>query len=158
MGYYATGGGCLELKSTPPNDIIEDAYAIFCDVGLHNGEKELNLCFDGKYHNDDIEDWNNRVVPYVNRGQIEFCGDDDCHWKYVFKDGEWDIGYGNVVYDNEPALFLSEKDKDKLLDEILSTIDSGSSTDGKPSVNSAAPTNTTPKSRLIDVLKKWRII
>lgn len=59
-------------------------------------------------------DFLNILSPYITEGSIEYSGDDDCHWKFVFnKDTkEWDEIEGEVYYS------LDEFSDEVLIEEL----------------------------------------
>lgn len=155
MGYYATGGGTLKITSPPlPEEIMEETRNIF-HIFSRKVDTDLDIEFDEKYYESEMETWASDIAPYVSDGVLYFCGEDDCHWRFVFEDKTWRLDYGHIVYDTDPALELSETKKEELLNDIVKTI--LLSTDGKPSVNQPAPTDE-QKRRLSDVLRNWHIL
>ena len=101
MGYYAHGYGCLKLNSQVPEDIL--GLLSFENAGFSNiiasPDGELSLIFeDEKYYEDCVTDAMEKIAPYVTSGAVEFCGEDDAHWRYYFHDGKMEQQRGEVVY------------------------------------------------------------
>ena len=101
MGYYAHGSGVLKLKSEVPEDVLallSWENAGFSEVA-DSPDGGLWLTFEhSKFHDDDMVHAMNKIAPYVESGDVEFCGEDDSHWRYHFHDGKMEEQGGEIVY------------------------------------------------------------
>ena len=102
MGYYANGGGTLKLKKdmTVPASILADLGREFTEVAdAPDGGLWLTFEYD-KYHDDDVTDAMRNLAPFVESGNVEFAGDDDCHWRFHFWNGTMKYQSGRIVYED----------------------------------------------------------
>lgn len=115
MGYCATGSGCLKLKSEVPEDVLallSWENAGFSEVAdSPDGGLWLTHEYE-KYHNDDVVYAMNKIAPYVEYGDVEFSGEDDCHWRFHFEDGSVKEQDGEIVY-QEPIVRVNVEYKYK---------------------------------------------
>lgn len=120
MGYYANGGGTLKLKKdmTVPASILAYLGREFSEVAdSPDGGLWLTFEYD-KYHDDDVTDALQNLAPFVESGNVEFAGDDDCHWRFHFFDGKMRIQYGRLVYeDASPGWRRS--DRQEMIGQII---------------------------------------
>ena len=101
MGYYASGSGVLKLKSEVPEDVLallSWENAGFSEVA-DSPDGGLWLTFEySKFHDDDMVHAMNKIAQYVESGDVEFCGEDDSHWRYHFHNGKMEEQGGEIVY------------------------------------------------------------
>ena len=101
MGYYAHGSGVLKLKSEVPEDVLallSWENAGFSEVA-DSPDGGLWLTFEhSKFHDDDMVHAMNKIAQYVESGDVEFCGEDDCHWRFHFCNGKVEEQNGEVEY------------------------------------------------------------
>jgi len=120
MGYYANGGGTLKLKKdmTVPASILADLGREFSEVAdAPDGGLWLTFEYD-KYHDDDVTDALQSLAPFVESGNVDFAGDDDCHWRFRFFDGKMRMQYGRLVYeDASPGWRRS--DRQEMIGQII---------------------------------------
>lgn len=108
MGYYAYGNGSVLLKNginkeelfKKLDEKLNDAFGLeyeFNKVGM------IDITDYENYSEEDIMEFLNILIPYIKEGSIEYSGDDDYHWKFVFneKDQKWDEFDGEVYYSLE---------------------------------------------------------
>ena len=96
MGYYATGGGSVRLMQEVPEEVMDVIKETFSDFGVDGDE--LWVTFeDCKYH-DDVYDCMKLLAPYAKSGDVCFAGEDDCHWRFFFFNGEVEEQSGAIVY------------------------------------------------------------
>lgn len=121
MGYYASYSGSLKLKENIDQDDKNELYDAFED--LEYDEKTKLLCISGhsKYYEDEIETALNYIKNNVEEGSIEFTGEDDCHWRFIFKNGSFTEESGYLMYDSD---FPEKNDfLGKIIDVIQDTLD-----------------------------------
>ena len=102
MGYYANGGGALTLKKgmTIPASILADLGREFSEVAdSPDGGLWLTFEYD-KYHDDEVTEALRNLAPFVESGNVEFSGDDDCHWRFHFWNGTMKYQDGRLVYED----------------------------------------------------------
>ena len=148
MGYYATGSGDIELTNALPNEVIALAKEAFSTFFLEKNVMEV--VYDGKYYEDDIYAFLAAVKPYTKEGTIYLSGEDDCHWKFEFDDGDWKEIGSRIVFEDEPV--LSVADKTKLVDSIIDKVKACISSTSADSQYDALRT------QISDVLKEWNIV
>ncbi len=127
MSYYATGSGTVTII----NGEIADALKVFLEEkygknGAHcsldydfyenNGTYYMDIYDSEKYHEADTTDLLELIAPYISEGQLEYSGEEDCIWKFVFdpKTQKWNekyatISYGFDAYDDEELIAELEK-------------------------------------------------
>lgn len=105
MGYYANGGGQVMLRKdelgTPvklPDDLLKMLGEDFSEVA-DSPDGGLWLTHEyNKYHSDDVEQSMEALASYVTSGDVEFAGEDDCHWRFHFENGEVEEQSGEITY------------------------------------------------------------
>ena len=70
-----------------------------------------------KYYEDDTYEVLDKIAPLVESGEIEYSGEDESHWRFIFKDGTWNEEYGYIHYESE--LTKAEEDKEEFLGRII---------------------------------------
>ena len=55
-----------------------------------------------KYHEEDVEDGLEKLLEIapIKDGECNFTGEDDAHWRFVFRNGKWIEQSGRVVYED----------------------------------------------------------
>ena len=100
MGYYASGYGSFTLKTDADRSKALEAIVGLWDVALSGDEIEYR--YDGKYYSDEVLDVLYKIAPFIIEGsEMYFSGEDDCHWRFVFENGEWVEENGEVIYGDE---------------------------------------------------------
>ena len=61
------------------------------------------ITYDSSYgygFDDDIQSALNSIseIAEVRSGNMEFVGEDDTHWRFIYKDGKWRKERGEIVY------------------------------------------------------------
>ena len=126
MGYYASGSGDIVLKiGTRREDIekaignLRDPYFAEYDIVIPENCSEDNQPYvwvssDGKYYEEEVLDFLYALKPYIKNGCVSFNGEDDSHWRFVYKGQEegWEEQCGRIIYN------LDELPNKDLLAEI----------------------------------------
>lgn len=125
MGYYASFGGQVKLNAEKlykdgydTDEKIEKIAAKIVDDTIEEDmtffKDDLSLQFggDGKYYEDSWHEFLSAIKPYTESGEITFNGEDDWHWRFVFKSGEWKEENGAIVYGGVYAIYLINHDAD----------------------------------------------
>lgn len=130
MGYEAYGGGTINIKKDKFQKVIDTAiekdqylkeYMVrqkqdadieqkLCSVFDYYGYEIIDFDSDGnteylsrdscRLGNDD--QFFAAIAPYVEQMDIEMTGEDDCKWKYVIRNGEFNEYNGVVIYPDDP--------------------------------------------------------
>ena len=110
MGYCAYGSGEVVLKPgvDPDNvldqmeSLLENAFCIECELS----ENGIQITDMENYHEEDIMEILNFLTPYITEGDIDYSGDDDCFWKFVFNQEtqKWDEIDGDVYYTDDDLI------------------------------------------------------
>lgn len=100
MGYYATAQGSVKLKRRDDGAKVLEELRSCYEI---NDYDFTYICFDfySNYHEDEVEAVLNAVLPYISEGEVEYTGDDNAHWRFILKNGEWVEQNGHIVYDDE---------------------------------------------------------
>lgn len=124
MGYYAYGGGFIEFEKKLDENVLDKICEVASEVfmvGFSGGNKnnctEIELSHDyDKYYSDEVEDVLNTIagLASIREASIEFTGEDDCSWKYIYDEDQWFDVPGHIVYDGEELKYISDE---ALLDE-----------------------------------------
>ena len=107
MGYYANGYGYFEVenKDTIVDEFVKAMVGIedrTCnyEVSLRDDNTAIFFSYDGKYHEEDVEEVLDAIALLVKDGSMmEFRGEDDEHWAFVLECGNWIEKQGRIVYE-----------------------------------------------------------
>lgn len=102
MGYSAAGNGIIILKNNDINSItpemeelLRNAFSdseVSPDHGLW-----LTYKYD-KYDEDTVMLCLEAIALVTESGSVEFTGEDDSFWRFVFQNGKWIEQSGEIVY------------------------------------------------------------
>lgn len=153
MGYYATGDGYLKLKSPLPDDVNYDIFEYhYCT------DKDLSVSFYDKYYENDVYDFCDEIAPYVEEGAINFVGEDNANWRFVFRNNNWTEESARLVYDSDPEITLTPEAQSDLIKQLIECFTQTIS-DGKPSDSIIEGAKFDQLSdRLHDTLVEWHIL
>lgn len=101
MGYYATWGGMIKFKVKPSKEIITELKHIFNETYYDSDRRYFDFGGEDKYDEEKFSAILEKINPITERGEIEFTGEDNSHWRWIFKDGLWKDESGYVYYDSE---------------------------------------------------------
>ena len=118
MGYYANGGGQLNIRQENFQNIIDACKEKFDWMG---GCTNIEKVFDAWGFEVDFQDGNifwawypeekysstddffEAIAPYVdNNSMLDFTGEDGAMWRCSFKDGKFYESDGVVTYPGDP--------------------------------------------------------
>lgn len=121
MGYYTYGNGSALLKNNVNKEElfkkldkkVDDAYGLEYE---YDDKETINITDLENYSEEDIMEFLNILSPCITEGSIEYSGDDDYHWKFVFnkKTEKWDEIEGEIYYS------LDEFSNEVLIEELKS--------------------------------------
>lgn len=107
MGYYAKGSGQLVFSSALSDDKVKKIKDIL-DQNLFEFDcdgKNFDIWCYCKYYDEEIYSALEEIseVAKLQAGYIEYCGEDDAHWRFKFspKKRKWLEQNGRVVYDGD---------------------------------------------------------
>ena len=110
MGYYADGNGYVTVRKLEDKrmdeleNVLKDCGCCFdYDISDNANHTEVCLNFYEKYYGDSVEELLNNLIQFgIVDGEVEFSGEDYCHWRFKWYDkpkGHWEEQNGHVVYD-----------------------------------------------------------
>lgn len=104
MGYYASGGCAIDLRDDLTDEEFEKIDSILSETNIDNAYSrvDIDLYQYGKYYEDEWENLLAKLSPYAKDGYGEFYGEDNCQWRFVFRDGKFVEECGVIVYDDDP--------------------------------------------------------
>ena len=120
MGYYASGSGYINLKKEADLDAVKKALdkareEIDGDISgsWSDGYKiyAIDLYIsDDHWHEEDLYDLFNAVMPYIVEAVVDMKGEDDCYWRYLYNPETQKIDeiQGTIVYGNDLSEFSLE--------------------------------------------------
>lgn len=120
MGYYATWDGNVKMDSVPTDKTMDDIQAVFacCEYDLINNF--LTIYGNGKYRDEDVISILEQIKPSVINGEICFTGEDDSHWRFVYRNGNWEEEQGEISYNSDNQILNNRKEE--FIDEITNTV------------------------------------
>lgn len=118
MGYYANGKGNVTFKEVLSEEKYNKAKEILSEAFECDGVREFQMTnttepatyFDlwnfEKYYGDEVERALRDVAKLgeIADGEIDYVGEDDSLWRFIYRNGSWYEENGSVVY---PATNLS---------------------------------------------------
>lgn len=105
MGYYATGFGTITFNKhldTHEIEVVTGCVREFEFEFIFDGyRQDMDLSHDGKYYDDLLKEDLVRLFDtgLVASGDIEFCGEDDAHWRFHYTPTGFVEQNGRIVYD-----------------------------------------------------------
>ena len=128
MGYRAWGSGEIVLADVldgySKDRILYLANEVFSGTGLLDfGEgNSMYSVLDLDYYCDRYDDEDVRYVleeiskvSDISNASIAFHGDDDCFWKFIYEDGEWDDITGDIIWQDDKFADITD---DEILEEL----------------------------------------
>ena len=126
MGYYASASGSATIingKKEELEKILEDKYGKYgqhCSLDYDFFEDKDGDCIEitdsENYHEEDTIEFLKTIAPYITEGCLDYSGEDDCIWRFVFnpETKEWKeenatIDYNFESYSDEQLIAELEK-------------------------------------------------
>lgn len=120
MGYYADGNGTIQFtrelsaeEKSRLEKIVEYEWDYDIDSILDSPLKQvctdrmrttgISLWTGEKYHDDSVRQALQDIADNfpVAEGEIEYIGEDNCIWRFIYKNGRFVCQNGRVVYDED---------------------------------------------------------
>lgn len=105
MGYSVDGSGTVKLKKNlgaeEMQKLIEASKKLESLDYFDIKEELLSFSeYDSHWHEDDTMKFLNALIPYITEGCVEYKGEDDCHWRYIYdaESNSWKEEGGRIVY------------------------------------------------------------
>lgn len=110
MGYYATASGSamiikgceITLEAVLANKYDKEPY---CKLAYYfstdiDGNRYIEIGDSDKYHEEDTEEFLSIIAPYISDGCLEYCGEDNCIWRFFFDPDtrKWNEESANIDY------------------------------------------------------------
>ena len=135
MSYTCKWSGYIQVN-TIKRDIIAKISKILAktlsenfDVTVYDNECTFDIYPDeGGYDSIKVENCLNHIAEYTVDGEIEFFGEDDLIWRFIFKNGKWVEQTACITFSSEATTekimscfrnYLKENSVDIPLDEKL---------------------------------------
>ena len=126
MGYYASASGSATIidgKKAELEKILEDKYGKYaqhCSLDYDFFEDKdgdnIEITDSEKYHEEDTMEFLKAIAPYITEGCLDYSGEDDCIWRFVFnpetkkwKEENATIDYNFESYSDERLITELEK-------------------------------------------------
>jgi len=103
MGYYASGSGYIEFRQDITDEDFEEISSVLNNSPIKNyfDRNCADVNQDGNYFEEDWEELLEELTPFAKSGEINFCGEDDCFWRFIFRNGKFVDENGSVIYESE---------------------------------------------------------
>lgn len=119
MSYYATGNGTIDFKEILTEEakekvkkILQETFGEAVEVGTYTPSffkkrtenySYASIWTDSKYYDYEVSEALDEIskVAEIAEGEIDYRGEDDTYWRYIWKDGGWCEEYGKIVYYTE---------------------------------------------------------
>ena len=116
MSYYATGSGTIDFKEILTEEakekvkkILKETFGEAAEVGTYSPcffEKRTekysaaSLWTDSKYYDYEVSEALDEIskIAEIAEGEIDYRGEDDTYWRFIWQDGEWREENGEVTY------------------------------------------------------------
>ena len=112
MEYYANGSGSIIFKEVLPEAVfgrIKDKLQKVLEADGSTKWKPMtsspevsyvDIWDSEKYYGDEVETVLNEVAEMaeIEEGSIEYVGEDDSLWRFIYRDGKWHEESGHVEY------------------------------------------------------------
>ena len=117
MGYYASWEGFIRFKTKPEKEQLEALHDALCCDDFNQSALTASYSGYSKYYGEDIGEILDSVAPSTEEGELTFTGDDGAHWRFIFKNKEWQEENGFVYYESD--LPKTIKDITEFLGQII---------------------------------------
>ena len=152
MSYYANYSGNIKFSNIVPKELIKEADEIFENFYYDENDGSADFGGNDRYSEDDMYRYFEKITPYTLSGEIEYVGEDNSIWRFIFKDGEWREESGRIEYGDSKEISLSLRPE--FIGQIIDIFDDEIDPD-KPTFTGKKYDNLDKK--LTDLMKGWRV-
>lgn len=122
MGYVSTGFGTIQLVCALPEDTMDEFVELLGGKWLgievtkyeQNGTNYVDVSYWNydDYYEEEFVEALDLIRSFVANGWIEFYGEENCHWRFLFDQakGGWIKEDGVVIYNVEEALDFAQRE------------------------------------------------
>lgn len=107
MGYYVGWSGWIQFKENHNDDIREELNKAFGE-DYYDQKGYAEYSNSGKYNSEDIEATLVKAMPFIDRAEIKYTGEDGAIWRFVIRDGVLDEQDGSVCYIPDQNEFIGQ--------------------------------------------------
>lgn len=139
MGYCANMSGDICIARPFTKEETEEVNRIFCDyfevdVYEHHGHSTVDLYYGlEKYHEEDewevLTAFTERFGNEILSGELRYVGEDDAHWRLIWKDGRWQEQDGEIVYRDDGVFYTDTWSKQDILTALEEEFQNAPQTD-----------------------------
>lgn len=118
MGFHACGEGEVHLIRPVPDEVVKELQTVF---HVDYQKNKLYLTFDGTYYDVEVEAALDKLLPYMDSGEISYEGDEQTLWKNIYENNSWQMIEGRRIYEDD--IFINHSAyADVLLHDIINDI------------------------------------
>lgn len=128
MGYTANGFGTIQTICELPDELLDKFVDMLGGPSLgidvsefeHDGTHYIDVSYNDRYDEFYFAEALDSIRSFVSNGCIEFCGEDDEHWRFKFDPvkSEWIEENGVIVYNADEALDYAQSEFRRLTREL----------------------------------------
>lgn len=120
MGFYASASGDATIKEGMKEileKVLDEKYGENgrnCSLDYDFDDNRIDIYDSEKYHEEDTEEFLDTIAPYITEGALNYSGEDDCIWRFVFDPASqsWNEEDAKIYYG------LGEFSEDDLIAEL----------------------------------------
>ena len=124
MGYYANASGSATIidgKKAELEKILEDKYGKYAqhcsldyDFFDDKDGNSIEITDSEKYYEEATTEFLETIAPYTTAGCLDYSGEDDCIWRFVFDPAtkSWNEENATISYD------MSDYSDEQLIEEL----------------------------------------
>ena len=105
MGYYAEFEGGLVFENSLSKETQREITRLIDEampLNQHDWPTDFSLYFSGSgnYGEDNVKEALIKIseTAEIKEGDLEYSGEFDSYWRFIFQDSKWHEQNGNVVY------------------------------------------------------------
>lgn len=119
MGYYASYDGYIRFKNNPDKETMDCLYNTLDCYSCKNDSLEVTFSGDEKYYENEIYEVLDKIKPFVEEGKLEYHGEDEYYWRFIFKDNDWVEENGEVYYESQLPPLKKGEDQAEFVGQII---------------------------------------
>ena len=102
MSWYAKAEGYVTVKEKSDLDKVKELLKPYFDEEITVEDNNLYVVEDRNYNEDLLQEVYSNITPYIEKGFIEFIGEDNTMWLHSFEEGgKWEESPGYIHYDED---------------------------------------------------------